>query len=50
VLRPLLALWKEQRLPEESFGDFCSRVGLENLQEQTIDQGEDKPRPYPVRA
>lgn len=34
MLRPLLALWKEQRLPEESFGDFCSRAGLEHLQEQ----------------
>ncbi|HEY6539587.1 MAG TPA: NADPH-dependent assimilatory sulfite reductase hemoprotein subunit [Ktedonobacteraceae bacterium] len=34
TLRPLLVLWKEKRLAEESFGDFCSRVGLEHLQEQ----------------
>jgi sulfite reductase (ferredoxin) len=34
TLRPLLALWKEKRLPDENFGDFCYRVGLENLQEQ----------------
>ncbi|HKV58197.1 MAG TPA: NADPH-dependent assimilatory sulfite reductase hemoprotein subunit [Ktedonobacteraceae bacterium] len=33
TLRPLLALWKEQRLATENFGDFCNRVGLENLQE-----------------
>ncbi|HEU0000332.1 MAG TPA: NADPH-dependent assimilatory sulfite reductase hemoprotein subunit [Ktedonobacteraceae bacterium] len=34
TLRPLLALWQEQRLPAENFGDFCHRVGLENLREQ----------------
>ncbi|MGH2495304.1 MAG: NADPH-dependent assimilatory sulfite reductase hemoprotein subunit [Ktedonobacteraceae bacterium] len=33
TLRPLLALWKEQRLAAENFGDFCHRIGLENLQE-----------------
>ena len=47
TLRPLLALWKEKRLTEECFGDFCFRVGVENLQES--DQGGDTPGPYPVR-
>lgn len=49
TLRPLLALWKEKRLPGENFGDFCYRVGLKNLQEQVAshaqesDQGGGKP-------
>ncbi len=34
TLRPVLALWKDKRLPGENFGDFCYRVGLENLHEQ----------------
>src|SRR5216683_2870869 len=56
TLRPLLALWKDKRLPGENFGDFCHRVGLENLHEQVTalmqesDQGGDQGRgtgPYP---
>jgi sulfite reductase (ferredoxin) len=34
TVRPLLALWKEERLPAEHFGDYCSRVGLEYLHAQ----------------
>jgi len=30
---PLLAFYKEKRLPGERFGDFCHRVGLEALRE-----------------
>ncbi len=31
TVRPLLAIWKDERLPGEHFGDFCFRVGLEYL-------------------
>jgi sulfite reductase (ferredoxin) len=31
TIRPLLALWKDERLPQETFGDFCHRSGLEQL-------------------
>ncbi len=31
TVRPLLALWRDERIPGESFGDFCYRVGLEYL-------------------
>jgi sulfite reductase (ferredoxin) len=34
TVRPLLALWKEERLPAEHFGDYCSRVGFEYLRTQ----------------
>jgi sulfite reductase (ferredoxin) len=30
-LRPLLEFYAAQRRPDESFGDFCQRVGLETL-------------------
>ena len=30
-LRPALAFYAESRQPEESFGDFCHRVGFEAL-------------------
>jgi len=35
TVRPLLALWRDERLPEENFGDFCYRVGLDYLHAQT---------------
>jgi sulfite reductase (ferredoxin) len=35
TVRPLLALWRDERLPEESFGDFCYRAGLDYLHAQT---------------
>jgi sulfite reductase (ferredoxin) len=31
TLRPLFVLWKAERLPQETFGDFCHRVGIEQL-------------------
>ncbi len=31
TLAPLLALWGEQRQPEERFGAFCDRIGVERL-------------------
>ncbi|MDQ2888275.1 MAG: NADPH-dependent assimilatory sulfite reductase hemoprotein subunit [Chloroflexota bacterium] len=27
TLHPLLALWRDERLPSETFGDFCHRLG-----------------------
>jgi sulfite reductase (ferredoxin) len=33
TLRPLIRSWAERRNPEEGFGDWCARVGVENLQE-----------------
>jgi sulfite reductase (ferredoxin) len=35
TVHPLLALWRDERLPEESFGDFCYRVGLDYLHTRT---------------
>lgn len=35
TIRPLLILWRDEREPEESFGDFCYRVGLDYLHEHT---------------
>jgi sulfite reductase (ferredoxin) len=32
TLYPLFALWRDERLPLESFGDFCHRLGVEQLQ------------------
>ncbi len=34
TIRPLLALWRDERMPAEAFGDFCYRVGLEYLRDQ----------------
>ncbi len=31
TIRPLLALWRDERLPQETFGDFCHRLGNEQL-------------------
>ncbi len=31
TLHPLLALWRDERMPGESFGDYCSRTGVEAL-------------------
>jgi sulfite reductase (ferredoxin) len=30
-LRPLFIAWKRERLPDEPFGEFCSRVGRDHL-------------------
>jgi sulfite reductase (ferredoxin) len=35
TVRPLLALWKDERREAEAFGDFCYRVGLDYLRMQT---------------
>jgi hypothetical protein len=32
TLRPLLRLFKDERHPEETFGDYCQRLGAERLQ------------------
>lgn len=34
TIRPLLRLWQAERLPRESFGDFCHRLGVETLREK----------------
>src|SRR6266699_5087528 len=34
TVRPLLALWRDERIAGETFGDFCYRVGLDNLHVQ----------------
>lgn len=38
TIRPLLRLWRDERLPEETFGDFCNRVGIEQLQARVKEQ------------
>ena len=35
TLYPLFVLWKDERLPGETFGDFCHRLGSEQLQQRT---------------
>ncbi len=35
TIRPLLALWKHERLAAESFGDYCTRVGFDYLRTQS---------------
>jgi sulfite reductase (ferredoxin) len=34
TIRPLLALWKDERQGRETFGDFCNRLGVEQLRER----------------
>ncbi|HVC81261.1 MAG TPA: NADPH-dependent assimilatory sulfite reductase hemoprotein subunit, partial [Chloroflexota bacterium] len=34
TIRPLLELWRDEREPEESFGDFTERWGVEQLRIQ----------------
>jgi sulfite reductase beta subunit-like hemoprotein len=31
VVTNLLTQWRDARSSEESFGDFCSRIGINNL-------------------
>jgi sulfite reductase (ferredoxin) len=31
TLYPLLVLWRDERLLQETFGDFCHRIGVEQL-------------------
>ncbi len=35
TIRPLLALWRDERKQNEAFGDFCYRVGLDYLHTRT---------------
>jgi sulfite reductase (ferredoxin) len=35
TLRPLLALWRDERDGDEAFGDYCYRVGMNYLHERT---------------
>lgn len=34
TVRPLLALWRDERNPQETFGDFCHRLGFEQLRQR----------------
>jgi len=36
TLRPLLIAWRDERQPEETFGDFCHRIGIEELKERFL--------------
>jgi sulfite reductase (ferredoxin) len=36
TLRPLLLLWRDERQPQETFGDFCHRVGVEELKTRFV--------------
>jgi sulfite reductase (ferredoxin) len=38
TLHPLLLLWRDGRIPQETFGDFCHRVGFEQLRGQVQDK------------
>jgi len=38
TIYPLLVLWRDGRLPEETFGDFCHRIGIEQLRTQVEEQ------------
>lgn len=38
TLRPLLLLWRDERQQGETFGDYCHRIGIEQLQERTTAQ------------
>jgi sulfite reductase (ferredoxin) len=41
TIRPLLEHFKEERLPGESFGDYCHRLGIEQLQRLVEDTQQD---------
>jgi len=38
TIYPLLVLWRDGRLPDETFGDFCHRIGIEQLRTQVEEQ------------
>jgi sulfite reductase (ferredoxin) len=38
VLHPLFVFWRDERQPRETFGDFCHRIGIEQLQERVKTQ------------
>jgi sulfite reductase (ferredoxin) len=35
-LEPMFVYFKEERKPEESFGDFCDRIGFDAIREFTV--------------
>jgi len=39
-LTPVLQRFKAERQPDETFGDFCHRLGVENLASETVAAGE----------
>jgi sulfite reductase (ferredoxin) len=47
TLHPLLALWRDERFAEETFGDFCHRLGIEQLRARV---GYEAPGPVGVRS
>jgi sulfite reductase (ferredoxin) len=34
TIRPLLAIWRAERQVGETFGDFCNRIGVDNLHQR----------------
>ena len=34
AIKPLLVIWRDERLEGESFGDFAERVGIEYLRDE----------------
>ncbi|HEY4035047.1 MAG TPA: NADPH-dependent assimilatory sulfite reductase hemoprotein subunit [Ktedonobacteraceae bacterium] len=38
TLLPLLILWRDERQKGETFGDYCHRIGIEQLQERATTQ------------
>lgn len=40
TLYPLFVLWRDERLPQETFGDFCHRLGVEDLQQRACAKAE----------
>ncbi len=38
TLHPLLVLWRDERQSQETFGDFCQRIGIVQLQERVAGQ------------
>jgi sulfite reductase (ferredoxin) len=46
-LRPLFELYREERLRDEGFGDFCHRIGIDRLKAVAFPDA--KPAPAPAR-
>lgn len=43
ILRPLLILWRNDRQASEAFGDYCHRIGVEQLLEHVAALGQEIP-------
>jgi sulfite reductase (ferredoxin) len=50
TLRPLLLLYRDERRPAESFGDFCDRLGVDGLQARIAERASDRRGPQRARA